>query len=652
MALKYLRDNLKSLTWVLWFVIGVMFIFVFYEFGGGGGGGGTARGDDVAAVVGDEVITMKDFETQYRQKENEYRQIFGDQFNRELVQQFLPKQALDALIERKIMLLEAEKVGLRATDGEVQETILSFPFLQNDDGNFVGQEEYVKLLRSYFRNTPEEFEKVVRNDVLLQKLDKVLGETLFISDDALERSYRDEAEKAKIRFVQLPASEFSAVVADETAVASYFSEHQDEYTLPEQRVANYLLVDTVKLRQVLDDAITEEDILAYYGDHKEEFTSQEQVKARHILITETPERDKAAAEQEANDLMRRIQGGEDFAQLARDLSGDEGSARRGGDLNFFGRDQMVKPFEEAAFGAQVGDLVGPIESDFGFHLIEVQDRREGGLQPIDQVRPRVRAKLMTEEVKERAELKAQEMSQRIKQEALSSEEQLQALAEEEDVVTFGTTEPFSKDDPITGLGRAPDFNTAAFELAKGTISDPIKVPRGWSVVQLKDVVEPRVPDISEVQQRVQDAANQQQRKAAAVARLRELSGSEAAALETLATDLGLEIQESGEFDRFGQITGLGANRAIIDGALALEAGQQGEPVETPLGAVLYEVVERKSFDVAEFEAEIDSIRRREETKQLNELKRSLVELRWRDLTPAYGKQVLERFNIQPADSAG
>ncbi len=651
MALKYFRDNLKSLTGVLWFVIFVMFIFVFYEFGGGGGNQ-NARGDDVAAVVGDEVITMQDFEAQYRQKENEYRRLFGDQFNRELVQQFLPKQALDQLIHRKILLLEAANVGLRATDGEVQEMILTSPYFQNENGAFVGREEYIKRVRAYFRSTPDEFELDVRDDALLMKLDSVLAETLYISDEELERTYREEAEKAKVRFVQLPASEFGDVVADPTTVAAYFEANQDDYLLPEQRKANYLLVDTVKLRQQLDDAITEEDILAYYGDHKDEFTSKEQVKARHILIKVTAERDKAAAEREANEIMRRVQAGEDFAQLARDLSEDEGSAPRGGDLNFFERDQMVKPFEDAAFGAQVGDVVGPVESDFGFHIIEVQDYRQGGLQPIDQVRPRVRAKLMSEQVKDLAEVKAQELAQRIKDDKLTSVEQLQALAESEEVVTFGTTEPFGENDPITGLGRSPDFNAAAFGLGKGAISDPIKVPRGWSILRLEEVIEPRVPELSEVQARVQDAANQEQRVKAAMARLRELGGgAEAQGLDALAVELGLEVQESGEFDRFGRITGLGANREIIDGALAMEEGQMGGPVETAQGAVLYEVVERQRFDATELQAEKESIRARQETKQLNDLKRSLIELRWRDLTPAYGKQVLERFNIQPADAA-
>ena len=652
MALKYFRDNLKSLTWVLWAVIAVMFIFVFYEFGVGGSSNQNARGDDVAAVVGDEVITMKDFEAQYRQKENEYRQLFGDQFNREMVQQFLPKQALDQLIHRRILLLEAANVGLRATDGEVQEMILGSPYFQNDDGSFVGREEYIKRVRNYFRSTPDQFELDVRDDALLVKLDNVLAETLYISDEELEQTYREEAEKAKIRFVQLPASEFGDVVADDAAVTTYFEAHQDDYLLPEQRKANYLLVDTVKLRQKLDDAITEEDILAYYGDHKDEFTNKEQVKARHILIKVTPERDKAAAQTEANEIMRRVQGGEDFAQLARDLSEDEGSAPRGGDLNFFERGQMVKPFEDAAFGAKVGDVVGPVESDFGFHVIEIQDYRQGGLQPIDQVRPRVRAKLMTEQVKSLAEVKAQELAQRIKTDKLTTAEQLQALAESEDVVTFGTTEAFGENDPITGLGRSPDFNAAAFGLGKGAVSDPIKVPRGWSILQLDEVVEPRVPELTEVRARVQDAANQEQRVQAAMVRLEELSGGvEAQGLDSLATELGLEVQESGEFDRFGRITGLGANREIIDGALSLEAGQVGGPVKTTLGAVLYEVVERKRFDAEEFQAELESIRSRQETKRLNDLKRSLIELRWRDLTPAYGKQVLERFNIQPSNAA-
>ncbi len=644
MALKYLRDNLKSLTWILWGVVGVFVMLIFFEWGGVNDR--QIGNTDVAATVGSEEITYNEFQQQYRTLEDRYRQTFGEQFNRDLAKQFnLPVQALDQLINRRILLMEARDIGLRATDREVRDAILQYPAFLDEDDNFIGTERYQQVLRAN-RMTFSDFEDSLRDDVLLGKLNAILAQTAYVSDAEVEESYREQAERAEIRFVQLPATEFaSEVSANQAEVEAYFADHQTDYELPEQRVADYLLVDTVKLRREIE--VPEEELKAYYADNQGDFSREEQVRARHILRRITPDRPAELAENELEVARQRIEAGEDFAALAGELSDDESNKARGGSLGLFGRGRMVPAFEEAAFSATVGELVGPVKTDFGYHLIEVQERREGGVQPFEEVEAAVRARLIGERVQEIAEAKIQDLAGRIETQELSSDEQLDALAEEEGL-SWQTSEPFGQDDNVTGIGRAPGFTAAAFDLKVGGLSPPVKLPRGWAILRLKEIKPPRLAPLEEVEADVRKAVEQQNRKAAAAQRLGEMRAAVAAGgdFESLASELGLEIQESGEFGRFGSITGLGSNRAVIDSALALQEGQWGEPVESSLGAVLFQVTSRQEFDSEEFEKEKTSTRASEQAERLNQLIASVIELRRRDLTPKYDAQVLANFGIE------
>ena len=649
MALKYLRDNLKKLSWVLWGVVAVFVFLVFFEWGGVND---REMGlTDVAATVGDETISMQDFQQTYRSLEDRYRQTFGDQFNRDMAKQFnLPIQALDQLINQRILLMEAESIGLRATDSEVRDAILEYPAFQDVDGNFIGTESYEQLLRANRLNAGE-FEDSIRQQVLLGKLSDILAQTAYVSDADVEASYREQAERAQIRFVQLPASQLEdGVTVTDAEVEAYFAENQTNYELGERRVVDYLLVDTVQLRRELE--IPEEDLVAFYEANPEDFTREEQVRARHILMRVTPDRPAEQVERELQAIRTQIEGGADFAEMARQHSDDESNAERGGNLGFFGRGRMVKAFEDAAFGAQAGDLVGPVKTDFGYHLIEVQDQRTGGLQPFEQVKASVRSRLIGQRVQEIGEAKIRDVAQRITADQLTTAEQLESLAVEEGL-QLKTTEPFGATDNIPGVGRAPDFMAAAFELETGQTSEPVKLPRGWAVLQLKEIQDPRLPELDEVRTEVQQAVELAAQKTAAVARLQEMRGAIEAggSFEELAGELSLEIQESNEFGRSGTITGLGTNREVIDAALALDQGQWGGPFESNQGAVLFDVVSRQTFDPAKFEEEKSTTRAAQESERLNQLLTSLIELRRRDLTPKYDATLLANFEIETPDAS-
>ncbi len=642
--LKIFRDNLKYLSWILWLVIAIFVVFVFVDFGGGLSGTGGPR--SAAATVGREEVTYREFEREYRRLENQYRQAFGAQFTPELADQLkLPLQALERLIDQKLLLVEAERLGLGTTDAEVREAILGIPGLQDAAGNFVGAATYQQFLRVNGLDT-REFEESVRQELLLGKLQAIVAAGVTIPDAEVERAYRAQAERASIRFVQMPASRFQTEVQSLTPgeLEAHFTAHREEYRLPAQRAVDYLLVDSMKLRsQLTFDAA---ELERYYAEHRADFAEPEQVRARHILLKVDDQRSALQAEREMAAIRARLDAGESFEALATELSEDPGSKSRGGDLGYFARGRMIREFEEAAFGAAVDSLVGPVRTSFGYHLIQVLDRREAGQRPFADVEPQVRARLAGERADEAAERQAEQLRQRIESERLASEEQWKSLADG-DSVSFLSTPPFGRDDVVPGIGRGTAFSSSAFGLDSGKISPVVKIPRGFAVLRVREVREPRLPELAEVEARVRAAVTREKMLARAARELAAARDRMAAGrtLDEIASQLDLTVESSGEFVRGGTIAGLGAVREVADAAMALEAGQIGGPIETPSGAVLFEVVARTRFDPEAFAAEREATRASLQRDEVNRLLGAILDQKKREQKVNYDRPLLEQFGL-------
>jgi peptidyl-prolyl cis-trans isomerase D len=640
--LKVLRDNLKYLSWVLWLVIAVFILFVFVDFGGSVPGGNPTS--DAAVRVGGHEISYGDFERAYRQTEDTYRQLYGDQFSGETARQLgLPMQVLNGLVADKIMLSEAERMGLMVTDAELRQEILEFPAFQNADGGFVGAEEYDRILRRGGL-TSDSFEGSMRTELLTQKVRSVLSSNVFVPDFEVEQTYRRRTEQARIRFLKLPwASFYQPVEIEEEELLAHFEKNRETFRIPEQRVVDYLLVD----RRELQDSLSIEDdaVQAYYDENPDEFNREEQIRARHILLQVNDQRtaDEARAQLEA--ARRRIEGGADFGDLATELSDDPGSKTRGGDLGLFGRGDMVEPFDQAAFAAQPGEVVGPVETDFGFHLIEVLEKREGGSIEFVVAEEGIRGRLLAERAQTAAEEKAREISAKLQSD---SGQEFEVLAAEEAGVTFLTTIPFGRDDDVPGIGRSGQFTVAAFGLAVGEISDPVPVGQGWAVLRLSSVHEPRLPELEEVRDAAEAGLRESKLRRMAVERMaaEALKIADGGTLDQAASNLGLEVEESALFGRDDEIGSLGRSPAVAKASLELDEGGFGGPLESADGSVLFEVVERRYFDSQQFAEERDSTREALESERLNEILGVLLEQRRAEMDIRYDPQLLANFGLE------
>ncbi|HMB54828.1 MAG TPA: SurA N-terminal domain-containing protein [Thermoanaerobaculia bacterium] len=646
--LKALRDNVRHFHWVLWLVIAAFIAIAFVGIGVPQSGelGGAA------ATVGDAKVTFRDVENSYRNLETRYRQMFGEQWSSEMADQFgIYRQAVEQVINQKVLLLEAERLGLAVSDEELREAILEVPAFQ-ENGRFIGQERYLVMLQRAGYGTTDDFETQMRQDLLFQKVFQVIGQTVYLSEAEVEQAYRDQVEKASIRYLQVPSARFAdQAQASEEELTTYLAENAEEYRLPEQREVAYLLVDRNLLRNQVE--IDDAELQAAYDDSGDQFENEEQVQARHILLRSKEGTTAEELRGQLEAVRARIEGGEDFGALAQEVSEDPSNASRGGDLGFFGRGQMVGEFEQAAFNAEVGEVVGPIETQFGQHLIQVTGKRPAGKQPFEEVREQLRFQLAQERVGDLARDRVIALATELgNADGGASAEAMRAAAEADPSVFFYEPPPFGAGDAVAGLGRAPDFTEAAFELEAGDVSSPVEVPRGWAVMLGEQALPSREATLEDVEPQVRRAVETEKRQQAAVAALEEArqrldSGT---GLDEVAGELGLTVEQADDFSAAGgSIPGLGVAPQVARAAMDLDEGQFGGPFATPAGAVVFEVTSRQRFDRDQFESAKEQTRQQLTQQRAGVMQSALIQQRRDELGVEYSRQVLDQIGIDAGE---
>ena len=641
--LKVLRENVKYLSWILWVIIALFVLFIFADFGAGLGG----TRDNVSwyAKVGGATISRAEYQRSLQMLDSQYRRQFADQYTPDLAKQLqLPMRALDKAITDKILLREAERIGLKVSDAEVRDGILEEASFHDEQGRFIGQEQYSQMLQRA-GYTVASFEEEVRQELLKQKLASALRADLYVSDAEVEKTYREQVERAKIRYIEVPRSRFADAVVPASEVAAYFQQHRQEYRLPEQREGAYLLVEASRL---LDQAkLADADLLAYYQAHQDEWKQDAQVRASHILLLVNDKRTDAQAREQIEAIKKRIDNGEDFGAVARQVSDDPGSKANGGDLGFFAHGRMVKEFEDAAFSATPGRLVGPIKSPFGYHLLKVTGRRPAGVQPFAEVREQIRGRLGFEKARQLAEAKARDLARRLAAEKPKSVEALRAIAKDNPGVSFTATGKFSQQEPVPGLGLVQQFNTAVFAAKAETVTGAIEIPRGWAVAYVQAVYPAHLAELSEVEPKVRQAlvGRKQQEKAVEVLNRARQEIQHGKSFDQAAAELAVAVKDTPEFGGSGPVPGLGPSPQLIKLALSLPIGQVGGPVADSRGAVLFLVTDRKSWEPAKFAAAKEQTRQSLQQQKLETLLGALLERRKRELGVDYNRKMLESLGI-------
>lgn len=621
--LKVMRDSFQHLKWILVFVIAVFIFFIFAEWGGGGGSSGTDnRNDSVIAKVNGETIGVRDFDRGIFYAIKNYEQLYGQNLNPEILRALnVPQQVVDSLVDRTLLMQEAEKLGLTATEGEVRKKIYEIPIL-NPNGQFLGADAYKRYVTVNLGfSSAAEFEEEIAEQVTLDKLESALFNAVVISPGWAEAEYRRRNEDAKIKYLLYPAEKsLGQVTVTPAEVESYYRANASTYSHPEQRQVKYLQVDAAQLRSAIK--ASDAELRTAYESSKETYQTKEMARAQHILIKPagtTPAED-AAAKQKADALLQQIRGGSDFGALAKANSGDPGSAVNGGDLGLFERGQMVPEFEQAAFALQPGQVSDVVKSQFGYHIIKLTETRAGGLRPFEEVRPELETKVIEQKAKAEAQQLATGVKARITETKPKTDEQFRALTGPS--VKLGDTGWFAKGGAITGLGRNAQLAEWAFSAKVGDVGEVIETPQGPIVPWVGGTRPAGVSALEEMRSKVEiDAKSVKARQAAKDVLTAALTGK---TLEDAGLALSIAPVDA-TVNRQGAVQGLTGNTsALVEAALSAKIGQQQGPVIVDQGAIAFRVLEQKRFDPVAYNTEKSSFISTMRVNEARKLRASLL----------------------------
>jgi peptidyl-prolyl cis-trans isomerase D len=512
------------------------------------------------------------------------------------------------MIEEETALAEADRLGITATDAEVQQRILAIPAFQ-DNGRFIGDERYRQLLG--MQNPPmlpADFEEQVRRGITVEKLQGALTDWITVGDTELDAEGKRRNEKVKLSAVAFPADKFrEGVVASDAEIASYFDAHKDGFKIPEKRKIRFALVDMQGIRDRI--TISQQDVQRYYEDNQQQYSTPEQVRASHILLM-TQGKDDADVKKRAEEILAKAKApGADFAKLANQYTEEDAGKTKGGDLDYFSKGQMVPEFDKVAFALQPGQTSDIVKTQFGYHIIKVTDKKPATSKSINEVKGQIEDSLKWERAQNEAQRTADDIATRLKKPA-----DFDAVAKPRGLVVSDSNF-FGKDEPITGIGMAPAVADRAFDLKDGEVSDPIRTPQGFAFITVTGRQESTTPTLDDVKERVREEVV----KKKAIEAARQRAASLAPQMKTgdfdaAAKAAGLEVVTTDLIARGSPIGALGTSPALDAAAFALPQGGVSDPVVTETGAAIVKVIERKDPSAAD----LASARAATKTELVNE----------------------------------
>ena len=343
-------------------------------------------GSDLAKV-GDSKIGMQQFEQALRERQDQMRQSLGAEFKPEMMSSpEVRLGVLNGLIDQRLLLLEAGKHGLMSSDEVLRDFISRVPALQ-EDGKF-SMARYESVLRSQGMSQ-QQFEARVRQDLTLQQLVGTIGASAFVSSTQAEAMLRLQSEERQFSEFRIGAEQFAEKIKIEpSAVQKFYDENKSRFEVPEQVKAEFVVLSLDALLPQV--TVSDAEVKNWYEGHQDRYQQSEERRASHILFLGNADAEKEKARAKAEEVLKEVRKNPSgFADLAKKHSQDPGSAQKGGDLGFFARGMMVKPFEDAVFGLKEGEISGLVESEFGFHIIKVAAIKAAKQRPLEEVRAEI-----------------------------------------------------------------------------------------------------------------------------------------------------------------------------------------------------------------------------------------------------------------------
>ena len=577
-------------------------------------------GKNVVAKVGADEISVTEVQQQART-------MGRQQFPRGLpdaLMPFLIQRAAENLITQRAMLVEAQRLGLSVSSAELQDELQHGQFGSElfPNGNFIGDQAYDEFVSQFNMSVPQ-FEQAMKDKLLSQKLMDMISGTVIASNAELEQQFENDNTKVKFEYAVLTTDQLKKQIhPSEAELKAFYDRNKQTYvnSIPEQRKVRYILIDAGKLAGEVK--VTPDDLQRYYNEHMDEYRVPEQVEVRHILIKTPPPgpdgkvdpKAVEAAKQKAEDVLKQVHAGADFAKLAEKNSQDTASAKNGGSLGWLQRGQTVPEFEKVAFSLPKGSTSGIVQTSYGFHIIHVDNKQDAHLKPLSEVAAQITPLI----AQDKAAQSAQNLADSVES-AARSQGMEKAAAQNKLQVT--STDFVSRNDALPGMGPAPEFMDAIFSATQNAPPDLTNLKQGYVVYQVTAVKPPQTPTFEQIRSRVESEFVNQQASAMLGQKTQELSDRARALhdLKKAAKEEGATLKTSDEVTRKDQVPDVGAMSGTASAVFSMKPGEISGPINTGTSGAVLSLLDRQAPSPADFQKQKDQIREQVLQQKRNQL---------------------------------
>jgi peptidyl-prolyl cis-trans isomerase D len=574
---------------------------------------------------------------------------------RQLQQQHLPdfllpymsQRAGQILVQRAILKHEADRMHLQVSDEDLRRELQTGPFAQYlfPNGTYIGDDAYINFVQSAFQTTRSDFESQVKADMELNRLQALITGGVSVSDAAVREAYRTEGTKVKFDYAVISSDDLRKTINPSDAeLQAFFKTNATKYAtaIPETRKIAYVAFDASNLpggKPVVSDA----EVLAYYNAHQDQYQVKEQVKVRHILIAVPAGADAktdAAAKTKAEDLLKQIKAGGNFADLASKNSDDPGSKTQGGELGWLDRGKTVPEFDKAAFTLAPGQTSDLVKTQFGYHILQVEDKKTAHLRPLAEVKPEIVPVLEQQKAGAAEQTFASSLASDAKKNGLDKAAASKGLH----VVT---TDYLAKDGVVAGLADGAGLLTQAFAVVKGADPASVSTGDGFAVFQVVDVKAAHAPDFATYKDHILSDYREQQLPQLLIAQLNKLD-DRAKVLKDLkkaAAEMNVPLKTSDLVGKDGQVPDLGTMSGPGSVAFSLPVGGISGPINAGRAGVILNVLEKQEPTAEDIAKNFAQTREQLLNAQHEEIFRVYIG----NLTEKYEKSGAVRFSKkQPA----
>ncbi|HVW76306.1 MAG TPA: peptidyl-prolyl cis-trans isomerase [Alloacidobacterium sp.] len=549
---------------------------------------------------------------------------------------FMMQRVGQGLIQQHIELQEANRLGVTVTDDDLRSFLhtgmwgqVLFP-----NGQYIGDAQYASLVSQNFGISREQFEKELKKEIQENRLRSFVTAGVTVSDQQVREAYTQQATKIKFDYAVISSDDLRKTINPTDAeLQTFFKQNAARYAkaIPEARKIQYIAFTTANLPNGAPQ-VTDAEVQQYYNQHQKDYQVEDQVKVRHILIKADQNADAktdAAARQKAEDILKQLRNGGNFAELAKKYSDDPGSKDQGGELGFIKHGVTVPEFDKAAFALQPGQISDLVRTKFGYHIIQTEEKQTAHTRSLDEVKQSIVAVLTREKEAQAQQAFAQQLANEAQKNGLAqtaAAHHLQAV----------TTDYVAQNAIIPALADGSQMLTSAFAAKQGAAPQVASTGDGYAVFQVQDIQAAHAPSFDSYKSHVLDDFRDQQVPQLLARKTNELADKAKAEndLAKAAKEVGATVKSSDLVGRDAQVPDIGQLASTAPQLFDLNVGQISGAIQGQRTGAVAKLTQKQQPTVDEIGKNMESTR----DSLLNQRRDEMFAVFVSNLTERYQKE--------------